>query len=120
MSAKEISLNPFAHIEQRFDDLDERLSRIEKALLKNPSGKKRITAVEAAEHIGIALQTLYFLCSAEGRKDQDNPVPVHRMPNGRKLFFYRDELDEWIKQSHPRSAKQERKPVRRDKAEQSA
>jgi prophage regulatory protein len=50
--------------------------------------KNRLTAKEAAEYTGYALKYIYNLVSW-------NRIPYSK-PNGGKLFFEREKLDQWL------------------------
>jgi excisionase family DNA binding protein len=51
----------------------------------------RLTADQAAEYLGISKGGLYNL-RYKGR------IPHHKPPGTGRLIFYREELDQWIKQ----------------------
>ena len=59
------------------------------------TGKRLLPAHEAAEHIGIAPQTL-----AKLRWSGESP-PYHKI--GRKVVYDRDELEKWLKERRRRS-----------------
>ena len=65
--------------------LDERLSRIENMLL---SQKKVLNFDEASAYTGLSKSHLYKLTSTGG-------VPCYK-PTGKKLYFDKSELDEWM------------------------
>ena len=65
--------------------LDERLSRIENMLL---SQKKVLSFDEASVYTGLSKSHLYKLTSTGG-------IPCYK-PTGKKLYFEKNELDEWL------------------------
>ena len=65
--------------------LDERLSRIENMLL---SQKTVLNFDEASVYTGLSKSHLYKLTSTGG-------VPCYK-PTGKKLYFDKSELDEWM------------------------
>ena len=65
--------------------LDERLSRIENMLL---SQKTVLNFDEASVYTGLSKSHLYKLTSTGG-------VPCYK-PTGKKLYFDKKELDEWM------------------------
>ena len=66
-------------------ELDERLSRIENMLL---SQKTVLNFDEAAVYTGLSKSHLYKLTSTGG-------IPCYK-PTGKKLYFNKEELDEWM------------------------
>ena len=66
-------------------ELDERLSRIENMLL---SQKTVLSFEEASVYTGLSKSHLYKLTSTGG-------VPCYK-PTGKKLYFDKEELDEWM------------------------
>ena len=66
-------------------ELDERLSRIENMLL---SQKTVLSFNEASVYTGLSKSHLYKLTSTGG-------VPCYK-PTGKKLYFDKVELDEWM------------------------
>ena len=65
--------------------LDERLSRIENMLL---SQKTVLNFDEVAGYTGLSKSHLYKLTSTGG-------IPCYK-PTGKKLYFNKEELDEWM------------------------
>jgi excisionase family DNA binding protein len=51
----------------------------------------RMTTDQAAEHLGIKTGTLYNL-RCKGR------VPYHKPPGTGRLIFYKNELDQWLRE----------------------
>jgi len=66
-------------------ELDERLSRIEGLLL---SQKTVLNFDEASVYTGLSKSHLYKLTSTGG-------IPCYK-PTGKKLYFDKSELDEWM------------------------
>jgi excisionase family DNA binding protein len=66
-------------------ELDQRLSRIENMLL---SQKTVLSFDEASVYTGLSKSHLYKLTSTGG-------IPCYK-PTGKKLYFDKDELDEWL------------------------
>ncbi|MBO6573344.1 MAG: helix-turn-helix domain-containing protein [Balneola sp.] len=66
-------------------ELDERLSRIENMLL---SQKTVLNFDETAVYTGLSKSHLYKLTSTGG-------IPCYK-PTGKKLYFDKEELDEWM------------------------
>lgn len=66
-------------------ELDERLSRIENMLL---SQKTVLNFNETAVYTGLSKSHLYKLTSSGG-------IPCYK-PTGKKLYFNKEELDEWL------------------------
>lgn len=68
-----------------FSDLTERLERIEKGLL---SQKTVLNFTDFCTYVGISKSHGYKLTSTR-------EVP-HFCPNGKTLFFSKDEIDQWL------------------------
>ncbi|MEH6405787.1 MAG: helix-turn-helix domain-containing protein [Leeuwenhoekiella sp.] len=68
--------------------LDERLERIENLLL---SSKRVLTLEEACDYTGISRSYLYRLTSK-------GMIP-HSKPNGKLIYFEREELEQWLLQN---------------------
>jgi len=66
-------------------ELDERLSRIEDLLL---SQKTVLSLEEASVYTGLSKSHIYKLTSTGG-------IPCYK-PTGKKLYFDKSELDEWM------------------------
>lgn len=66
-------------------NIDERLSRIENLLL---SQKTVLNFDEVAEYTGLSKSYLYKLTSTGG-------IP-HYKPTGKKIYFDKKEIDEWL------------------------
>lgn len=65
--------------------LEERFNRLEKLLIAN---KKVLTFDEACDYSGISRAYMYNLTSK-------NKIPFSK-PNGKVIFFSKDELDTWL------------------------
>lgn len=61
---------------------------IELAEKVKPRSPKPFNVQEASDYLGIPMSSLYQLTSKK-------LIPFHK--RGRKLFFYQDELDAWIR-----------------------
>jgi excisionase family DNA binding protein len=71
------------------DELLRRLSNIEKLLEERKT--KPLNLVQAAQYLSISQSHLYKLTS-------QRKIPSHK-PNGKYLYFYKDELDAWVRAS---------------------
>lgn len=71
------------------DELLRRISNIEKLLEERKT--KPLNLVQAAQYLSISQSHLYKLTS-------QRKIPSHK-PNGKYLYFFKEELDEWIRQS---------------------
>lgn len=67
-----------------------------KALLKQQK-EKPLNLVEAAKYLSISQSHLYKLTS-------QRKIPSHK-PNGKYLYFFKEELDEWIVSSEKEKGK---------------
>jgi excisionase family DNA binding protein len=54
---------------------------------------ERISLLETAQYLGVSKQTMYGYTSS--RK-----IPFHKF--GKRIFFYTQELDDWLKNNAPR------------------
>lgn len=79
------------------EELLRRISNIERLLEERKT--KPLNLVEAAKYLSISQSHLYKLTS-------QRKIPSHK-PNGKYLYFFRDELDEWV-----RSAQSEKSNVK--------
>jgi excisionase family DNA binding protein len=80
----------FEQLPEAVSELFWKLERIESLLLetaKKSISPERMTALEAADYLNIALPTLYGLVS--NRK-------IKHLKAGKKLTFFRHELDEYL------------------------
>jgi len=80
------------------DELLRRISNIEKLLEQRKT--KPLNLVEAAKYLSISQSHLYKLTS-------QRKIPSHK-PNGKYLYFFKDELDEWIVTSEKSKGKGEK------------
>jgi excisionase family DNA binding protein len=87
------------------EELLRRLSNIEKLLEERKT--KPLNLVEAAKYLSISQSNLYRLTS-------QRKVPVHK-PNGKYLYFFKEELDEWVRSTS--SEKSKGKPTTAGKSE---
>lgn len=72
------------------DNISNQLTEIQ-ALLKRKDYKP-LNFVEAAEYLSISHSTLYKLT-------YQRKIPCHK-PNGKYLYFFKHELDEWIEKGN--------------------
>ena len=71
------------------NDIKSRLERIEKLLVENGLKDKEILNFEeASRYLGLSKSYLYKLTSSK-------KVP-HYSPNNKKLYFKKEELDQWL------------------------
>lgn len=73
--------------------LDERLSKIENLLLEQ---KTVLNFNEVAEYTGLSKSHLYKLTSTAG-------IPCYK-PTGKKIYFKKEEIDEWLLRNKKLSA----------------
>ncbi|MCE7041390.1 helix-turn-helix domain-containing protein [Dyadobacter sp. CY312] len=91
----------FEHLPTVVGEIRERLLRIEEHLenLRNsdPSSKHLMTISEAALFLSLSTSTIYSkVCKME--------IPVHKQ--GKRLYFERSELYEWIKNGRRKTAEE--------------
>ena len=100
-TSKQVSLydNPFHLLNEKLEELKQLVIESNQAKPDRHDPNKRLDAKQAAEHLGLSLQTTYFLCSDEGQK-RNPPLPFHKP--AKKLVFFRNELDEWLKKKKQR------------------
>lgn len=71
------------------EDLMKKLEEIESLILEqNLLQKKVLNMIEAGQYLGLSVSHLYKLTSA-------GSIPYYK-PNGKKLYFNREELDNWL------------------------
>lgn len=71
------------------ESIQQQLERIENLLIGQNLLKKQILTVrEAAEYLGQSVSSIYKLTSKK-------EIPFY-VPNGKMIYFRREELDEWI------------------------
>jgi len=83
---------------QHQQELLKRISNIEKLLEQRKT--KPLNLVEAAKYLSISQSHLYKLTS-------QRKIPNHK-PNGKYLYFFKEELDEWIVSSEKSKGKSEK------------
>lgn len=98
-----ISLNLDLRDSPMFQEIIERLNRMEKLLidLKSNGGgiaKKVLSFDEGAEYLGVSKSHLYKLTSS-------CKIP-HYKPNGKHIKFDTNELDDWMKQNRIKTIKE--------------
>ena len=69
-------------------ELEKRVRNLED---KSDSGKEVLTLQEAAQYMGIARSSLYKMTS-------NQTIPFYR-PNGKQIFFERDDILSWIRRN---------------------
>ncbi len=69
------------------DPIIEKLNNIESLILDR--SESPFTFVEACRYLGLRPSYLYKLTALK-------KIPCYK-PSGKKIFFYKNELDEWIK-----------------------
>lgn len=74
---------------QKQEEILSRISNIEKLLEERKT--KPLNLVEAAKYLSISQSHLYKLTS-------QRKIPSHK-PNGKYLYFFKEELDEWVRAS---------------------
>ena len=71
------------------EQLMRKLEEIEKLILdQNLLQKKVLNMEEASKYLGLSVSHLYKLTSSDS-------IPYYK-PNGKKLYFNREELDQWL------------------------
>ena len=71
------------------EELMKKLEEIENLILdQNLLQKKVLNMEEASQYLGLSVSHLYKLTSA-------NAIPYYK-PNGKRLYFNREELDTWL------------------------
>lgn len=87
--------------QQKEKQINEQLTEI-KSLLKQKD-RKPLNFVEAAQYLSISQSTLYKLT-------YQRKIPCHK-PNGKYLYFFKHELDNWIVKSVECRTKSEASPA---------
>lgn len=76
--------------------LEQRISKLERQMRELQSmktvGEVRLNTEEAAKYIGLTGSGLRRLTS-------NKLIPFYK-PSGKRIYFIKDELDEWMKSSH--------------------
>jgi excisionase family DNA binding protein len=86
---KMVMENPFSILERRLNRLEHLLELILESSVTLPGeDQKPLGISEAAKHIGKSKPTIYRLVG-------EREIPHHK--KGGKLYFFKEELDEWIK-----------------------
>lgn len=68
----------------------ERLDSLQK-LLSSSTSKNVMTVAEVARYLDITEYTVY-------KMTRNGKIPFKKLENGKRVYFLRDEIDEWIKQ----------------------
>lgn len=68
----------------------ERLDSLQK-LLSSSSSKNVMTVAEVANYLDITEYTVY-------KMTRNGKIPFKKLKNGKRVYFLRDDIDEWIKQ----------------------
>lgn len=68
----------------------ERLDSLQK-LLSSSASKNVMTVAEVARYLDITEYTVY-------KMTRNGKIPFKKLENGKRVYFLRDEIDEWIKQ----------------------
>lgn len=68
----------------------ERLDNLQK-LLSSSSSKNVMTVADVARYLDITEYTIY-------KMTRNGKIPLKKLENGKRVYFLRDEIDEWIKQ----------------------
>lgn len=87
-----------AHLHKIIEDFYDQLAHQTPAslILPNLNSAKtedRLNVYQAAEYLDYAPSYIYKLTS-------QNKIPHHKPPEGRKITFYKEELDEWLKEGY--------------------
>jgi excisionase family DNA binding protein len=88
----------FEQLPQAVSSLHEKLDKIEKLLLQNEHAEEKdelLNIVQAAQFLNLTTATIYGkVCRKE--------IPVNKQ--GKRLYFYKSELAEWIKSGRQRTS----------------
>lgn len=68
----------------------ERLDNLQK-LLSSSASKNVMTVADVARYLDITEYTVY-------KMTRNGKIPLKKLENGKRVYFLRDEIDEWIKQ----------------------
>ncbi len=95
MNNHENNFNPFHSIIEFLKSLIRKVDRVTELLETLPSLKDRdyskpMTVETLCEYLDAAESTIYG-------KINRNEIPHHREPSGRRIYFFRDEIDAWLK-----------------------
>ncbi|WP_296150521.1 helix-turn-helix domain-containing protein [uncultured Flavobacterium sp.] len=90
---------------EKIDEICRRIERIEQHLMSGAVSIKTdepINVQEASRLVHLSVATIYSKVSR-------NEIPVNKV--GKKLYFYRSELEDWIRSGRIRTALEIRKEV---------
>lgn len=68
----------------------ERLDSMQK-LISSSASKNVMTVADVARYLDITEYTVY-------KMTRNGKIPFKKIENGKRVYFLRDEIDEWIKQ----------------------
>ena len=68
----------------------ERLDNLQK-LLSSSAPKNVMTVADVARYLDITEYTIY-------KMTRNGKIPFKKLENGKRVYFLRDDIDEWIKQ----------------------
>ena len=68
----------------------ERLDNLQK-LISSSASKNVMTVADVARYLDITEYTVY-------KMTRNGKIPFKKLENGKRVYFLRDEIDEWIKQ----------------------
>lgn len=68
----------------------ERLDNLQK-LLSSSAAKNVMTVADVARYLDITEYTVY-------KMTRNGKIPFKKLENGKRVYFLREEIDEWIKQ----------------------
>lgn len=68
----------------------ERLDSLQK-LLSSSTSKNVMTVADVASYLDITEYTVY-------KMTRNGKIPFKKLENGKRVYFLRDDIDEWIKQ----------------------
>lgn len=68
----------------------ERLDNLQK-LLSSSASKNVMTVADVARYLDITEYTIY-------KMTRNGKIPFKKLENGKRVYFLRDDIDEWIKQ----------------------
>lgn len=68
----------------------ERLDNLQK-LLSSSASKNVMTVADVARYLDITEYTIY-------KMTRNGKIPFKKLENGKRVYFLREEIDEWIKQ----------------------
>lgn len=68
----------------------ERLDNLQK-LLSSSASKNVMTVADVARYLDITEYTIY-------KMTRNGKIPFKKLENGKRVYFLRDEIDEWIRQ----------------------